>query len=366
MRLAANLLWCVPGAVGGSEEYLTRQLLGLADVAPDLATATTVYALHGYAAAHPDVAAAFRIVSPSFDGASRPRRIVGESTWLRARTTGADLVHHGGGTAPLAARRPYLLTIHDLQYRTFPQYFSARKRRYLDAVIPRSARRAALVAVPTEYVRGTVIDAFGLRPERVQVVPHGVEPAVASNVTPAAEVRARYGLGDGPFCVYPAVTHPHKRHRRLVELLAGPWRERDIRIVCCGGIGAAEGDLAGADRRLVRLGRVPDADRNGLVAAAEALLFPSSYEGFGAPLIEAMTLGTPVVCSSAAALPEVAGDAAVVRPDTVEAWADVLDDVSARRAELVESGRRRAAQFTSARSGTALAAAYRTVLDGRV
>lgn len=94
-------------------------------------------------------------------------------------------------------------------------------------------------------------------------------------------------------------------------------------VVCTGGRGAAEDVVAGcADPRLVRLGRVPDADRNGLIAAAVALVFPSTYEGFGAPLIEAMTLGTPIVCSDAASLPEVAGDAAVVRPPTLDAWAD--------------------------------------------
>ncbi len=96
-----------------------------------------------------------------------------------------------------------------------------------------------------------------------------------------------------------------------------------------------------------------------MVALAEALVFPSEYEGFGAPVLEAMALGTPVICSDRAALPEVAGDAAVVLPPTVEAWADALATVAARRDELIELGRQRAARFTVAASGTALAAAYR-------
>ena len=81
---------------------------------------------------------------------------------------------------------------------------------------------------------------------------------------------------------------------------------------------------------MIRPGRVSDADRDGFIAAAEALVFPSEYEGFGAPVLEAMSLGTPVVCSDRAALPEVAGDAALVRPLTVEAWATALDEVAAR------------------------------------
>jgi glycosyltransferase involved in cell wall biosynthesis len=88
-------------------------------------------------------------------------------------------------------------------------------------------------------------------------------------------------------------------------------------------------------------------------------VFPSEYEGFGAPVIEAMALGTPVVCSNQAALPEIAGDAAIVRPPTVDAWSDALAAVDVDRAELVARGRRRAAEFTVAASGSALAVAYR-------
>jgi glycosyltransferase involved in cell wall biosynthesis len=113
------------------------------------------------------------------------------------------------------------------------------------------------------------------------------------------------------------------------------------------------------DNRIVRPGRVPARERDGLIALAEALVFPSEYEGFGAPVLEAMALGTPVICSNCAALPEVVGDAAVVLPLTVDAWADALAKVSAIRDELIERGRLRAGRFTVATSGTALAAAYR-------
>src|SRR6185436_5543458 len=106
-------------------------------------------------------------------------------------------------------------------------------------------------------------------------------------------------------------------------------------------------------------GRVSAADRDGLLAAAEALVFPSEYEGFGAPVLEAMALGTPVVCSDRTALPEVAGAAALVLPLELDAWKGALDDVAARRDELVAAGLARAAQFTTAASGRALAGAYR-------
>ena len=144
----------------------------------------------------------------------------------------------------------------------------------------------------------------------------------------------------------------------------------DLVLVLLGAAGAADDAVSeaietlGVGDRIVRPGRVPAADRDGLIALAEALVFPSEYEGFGAPVLEAMALGTPVVCSDRAALPEVAGDAAVVLPPEVEAWADALAKVAAARDELVERGRQRAARYTVAASGRALEAAYRLVGGG--
>jgi alpha-1,3-rhamnosyl/mannosyltransferase len=112
---------------------------------------------------------------------------------------------------------------------------------------------------------------------------------------------------------------------------------------------------------VIRPGRVPEADRDGLIAGAEALVFPSQYEGFGAPVLEAMALGTPVICSDRAALPEVAGDAALVRPLELDAWKGALDEID--RPTMAAAGRARAASFSTAASGAALASAYRLCLD---
>ena len=370
MELAVNLLWCLPGAVGGSEEYLTRQLLGLADAAPDLAARTTLFVIPEFRNAHPELIERFAVEVAPFAVWSKARRLVGEANWLRRMTKASTLTHHAGGVAPIGARHPYVLTIHDLQYLTFPEHFSRVKLAYYRTSIPRSAGGARVVAVPSEYVRNTVVANFHLQPERVRVVPHGVDPSMLTDVAPEPKLRARYRLGDGPFVVFPAVTFPHKNHQLLVDLLAGPWRGSDVRVVCCGAVGAAE-DVVGrcADPRLIRLGRVPAADRNGLIAAAKALVFPSTYEGFGAPVIEAMALGTPVISSDCAALPEVVGNAGLLLPPTVEAWADALQVVETRRDELVAAGRARVGEFSAHRSGEALAEVYRQGEDsgaGRV
>ncbi len=333
-------------AVGGASGYAGGELLRLVD-------------------AHPELTERFPTVPAPIDGTSRARRVLGEHTWLRRRTRGAGLVHHGGGTAPMAGARPILLTLHDLQHLTHPEYLSGAKLRYLSAAIPRSIARSAAVAVPTEYVRSTVLDAYGTDPDKVVVVPHGVEPTLGGSPVSAADLRRRYGLGDGRVLVYPAITHPHKGHRFLLEVMAAHWHDPDLRLVLIGGAGRAEEDVAatvaglGLEGRVVRPGRVDDADRDGLLSLADALVFPSEYEGFGAPVIEAMALGTPVVCSDQPALAEVVGGAGVVVPRHPDAWAGVLDVVAARRSELRDAGRDRAADFTAAVSGAALLDAYR-------
>lgn len=364
--IGVNLLWCVPGEVGGSEQYLVRQLAGALALEPALAL--TLFATRSFADRYATrLAPAMTVIGPS-DGRSRARRIVDESTWLHARTARHGLVHHGGGTAPGRSRRPFLVTIHDLQYLSYPHYVDPVKLRYLRSVVPRSARRAAVVTVPTAYVRDTVVGRLGVPPERVVVVPHGYEPELLVERTPAAELRERLGLGTAPIVVYPAMLAPHKNHRFLVELIGGAWADRDVRLVLLGGHGLAAEAVASAiaasearrPGRIVHAGRVSDADRNGLIGMADALVFPSTYEGFGAPLIEAMALGTPVLCSDATCLPEVAGDAAVVAPLDPDAWAAGLDEVRERRDELIAAGRRRVAAFTAEASGAALLDAYRT------
>jgi glycosyltransferase involved in cell wall biosynthesis len=369
LAVGVNLLWCLPGQVGGSEEYLARQLVGLHDVAPEVST--RLFVVPGFAAAHGDVAERHELIVASLDARRRSRRIIIEATWLARQLGGSDVVHHAGGTVPLQSPVPIVLTVHDLQYRTHPKYFTAVKRRYLQLTMPRSVRKAAVVAVPTDYVRSSVIEAFRADPDIVVVVPHGLDPPPPDEITDASILRERYGIGDRRFVVYPAMTHPHKNHRLLLDLMAGAWSDPDLALVLLGGRGLADDEVTaaiaerGLAGRVIRPGRVSDGDRDGLLAAAEALVFPSEYEGFGAPVLEAMALGTPVVCSDRAALPEVVGEAGLVLPLTMDAWADALTTVSRRKDFLVGKGRHRAGQFSTRTSGERLAAAYRLAAERR-
>jgi glycosyltransferase involved in cell wall biosynthesis len=371
VRVGVNLLWLRPGLVGGSEEYLLRQLAALPALDPDIEL--TVFGVPSLASAHPDLARVATIVAaPSAAVRARPIRISVETTWLAAhvRRRHLDLVHHGGGTVPAGNQRvPTVLTIHDLQYLTYPQYFSIARRRYLTATMPRSARRADAICVPSAFVARTVAEAFAVPAERIFVAPHGLpQPQSDDDDDDIRLIVERLRLPER-YVIYPAITHPHKNHVTLLRALA---RVDQIGAVLLGGRGRADDEVSteiarlGLAERVVRPGRVPDATRDALYRHAVALTFPSRYEGFGAPVIEAMALGCPVLAADATALTEVVGDGGeLLPPDEVAAWAAALTrlrDDDTHRAALIAKGRARASHFTAAASARALVTAYRSVL----
>ena len=364
--IAINMLWCVPGQVGGSEEYFVRQLLGLHEI--NAPFDVTVFAPRGFSVAHPDVAQNVRVVEVGNNCSNRELRVSLENTWLANKTRKFDLVHHGGGTLPSRGNASTLLTIHDVQYLSYPQYFNAMKLRYLRNRVPSSVRRATCIVAPTNYVRQSLDAAFGNVESRSFVVRHGMESNIGVNGTDEGDLRSRFHLGDARILMFPAMTHPHKNHEFVLRMLAGPWRDDNLKLVMAGGHGLADTHVnqmiveLGLGDRAIRIGRVDANDRDGLIRLAEALVFPSMYEGFGAPVVEAMALGTPVIASDCASLPEVVGDAGLVLPLEESAWADALNEVGRRRTELIARGQTRSAQFTSAKSAEDLCVAYDAAL----
>ena len=362
-----NLLWLVPGEVGGSEESTLARVRALLDLAaPDLDL--RLFALEPLVAAHPDLAARVATEVLPSDGRTRWKRVVAESTWLRRRGRELDLLHHAGGTAPVRRGTPYVLTLHDLQPLERRATHGALKRAWLAATIPPSVRHARRTVVPSEFVRRAVVDRFGLDEDRVVAVPHGVEAAAVA--TDADELAHRYRL-DGPVVLYPAIPYPHKNHRVLVAAFAEVVATHpDAVLVLTGGEGSEDAPLRaqvaalGLEARVRRTGRIATEDVAGLYRAAAVVAIPSRYEGFGLPVAEAMAHGAAVVAADATALPEVVGDAGVlVDPDDVGAWTTAISallDDPLERVRLGAAGRERcAARWSWRANAAALADVYR-------
>ncbi|MFP5256746.1 MAG: glycosyltransferase family 4 protein [Acidimicrobiia bacterium] len=366
-----NLLWLAPGRVGGSEESTLASLRALHDQR-DASLRLRLAASDALLAAHPDLRDRFAVETLPGPAGSRPVRIAAESSWLAARTRGAALVHHAGGTVPPVRTAPAMLTLHDLQPLERRATHGPIKRAYLGLAVPRSIEAARVVVVPSGFVRERVLDRFGADPAKVVVVPHGVEAPPPRPPDELEALRRRHRL-DAPVVLYPAITYPHKNHAVLVEAFAEALRQgHQAVLVLTGGAGAAEGALSeqidrlGVRERVRRLGRVPSAELHGLYQLATVVAVPSRYEGFGLPAAEAMAHGRALVAARATALPEVAGDAAVlVGPDDVAGWAraiGVLLDDPAERARRVEAGRARADSLSWAANARGLLGAYRQAL----
>jgi len=371
--VGVNLTWLVPGVVGGSEEYTIRLL----EAAGPILTPTLRLRLYGradLATAYPELVASHDWVEAPVWPGGRLARVAQEATWLRGQSRHDDVIHHAGGTVPLGGRRPMAVTIHDLQPLEHPENFGPIKRRWLGRSVPRAVHAAELVLCPSAHTAGRIHEVLGVARDRIRVIPHGHRPPPPPPVDDGGCGRAWPTERYGRFLLYPAIAYPHKRHVDLVRLLDRLGQDRaDVNLVMTGRPGPesdrvlAEAERLGVRDRVHQLGRVPAADLHALYRAAEALVFPSSYEGFGNPAVEAMGLGCPAVVSDAGALPEVVGSAGLVFPvGDLGAMADavgrVLDDGNLAD-DLRRRGRDRAPEFDVEIAAARLVDVYREMTD---
>lgn len=253
---------------------------------------------------------------------------------------------------------PTVSIVYDLQHLTYPQFFSAEQRWNRQAQLQDVCTRAAHVMCISDYVRGTLVASLVACAERAEAVPLGL---LQESPEPDVAVLDRLGLGGAAFLLYPANFWPHKNHRRLFEALRlylqTPSAPR-LKLVCTGAPNALMHELqAYADGlvadTVVFAGYVRPAELTALVDASLGVIFPSLYEGFGMPVLEAMGRGKPVLCSNVTSLPEVAGDAALYfDPTDVAQIAAAIRDIAEdprQSAAMVRRGYDRVVLFGDAR-----------------
>jgi glycosyltransferase involved in cell wall biosynthesis len=314
------------------------------DVAPlvqtGAGTARVVRGLRDALAERPGV----ELVPLGFGGSGRASTIARDAAWypggIAWAARGLDVLHCTTMRGPLRARPPVIMTVHDVALLRRPEAFPAWHRHTGRLALRVAARSAdALVAV-SAFTRDEIVELLGVPAERIRVCPNGIEP-VFSPEGPAA---------DGDYVLAVGTLEPRKNLPRAAEAAAASGVE--LRVVGASGWGGV--DVPGW------LGRVDDEELAALYRGARCLVFPSLYEGFGLPILEAMACGTPVVTNRGGATEEVAGGAAVlVDAISADAIAAGIAEAQARRDELVALGLARAKAFTWQRAAGIVEALWR-------
>ena len=339
MKVGISLLTLVPGVVGGSETYvraLTRALARVGELeyeafvpplAPDAADGLPVRVIREYGA-HSSTRSRASAMARAWARPGRLRRVL--------HLESLDAIHFPLSVMipPPGSGTPSAVTVHDLQHELYPQFFSRAELVYRRILYRQSVRSSRIVITISEHARETLLDRYELAPDRVVAIPLGIDH---DRLRPGEEPRE-------PFLLYPANPWQHKNHARLYEAFALLRRDRpELRLVLTG----TGHDPAALPDGVESRGRVPDDELVRLYRTAWALVFPSLYEGFGLPPLEAMACGTPVAVSRATSLPEVCGEAAeyfdpLSAEDMARAIVAVLDDPAA----YVQRGLARARLYT--------------------
>ena len=286
-----------------------------------------------------------------------------------ASRAGVDLIHAPAYTAPLWGSVPTVLTIHDVSYERHPEWYPYRRDRFRRAFYRASARAAAHVLTDSEFSRREIADAYAIPLDRVTVA----APGVSADFRPESSSQPLPSGVSMPFLLHVGDLHERRNVTVAIDALARARSRLDGQVsLVLAGIDRGVGDrldqqAASKDIPLVRLGTVNDSALRSLYRAASALVYPSRYEGFGLPVLEAMASGTPVIASRAASIPEVLGEAGMLlNPDAADAWADAIVRVMTdpeQQARMRSAGVARAAEFSWTRTARLTLDVYRQVAE---
>jgi glycosyltransferase involved in cell wall biosynthesis len=371
MHVGLNLIFLVPGETGGMEVAARELIPALIDAAPRDTRFTAFVNREAAAAKGGPWGELLPAVTVPVNARNRVQWVRGEQALLPrlAAREGIDLVHSLASTAPAWGRFRRVVTVHDLIYAHFPEAHAGIRDLGMRVLVPLGVRRSDRVIVDSHSTRRDLVQLLGTHEERIDVVPLGIGTVQRSEPLPARELRARLGLGERAVVLSLSAKRPHKNLTALIGALARIPRERRPLLVLPGYPTAHEADLrararAGGVEEDVRfLGWLSGEEFEGLWQVADTFVYPSLYEGFGLPVLEAMARGVPVACSNASSLPEVAGDAALLfDPRDERAIAAALERLRSDPTEverLRARGLERVREFTWERTARLTLESYR-------
>lgn len=361
MRVGINALFLIPGEVGGSETYLLETLAAMLTVDPGLQVVLFTNDecdafLRKTFGDHPRV----RFDHLRLRASNRPARIIAEQTILpsRARRARLDVLWSPGYTSPLWCRVPQALSILDMQYRSHPEDLTRVARWAMHILISRGARRAQRILAISNFSRRDIVRHTGTPERRIEVTPLGVNPAWGQprNREAMQDVCSRILKFSDPYILCVSNSYPHKNLHTLVRGFSLIAPHIPHRLVLVGKPRLGEPRLrdemnTAPASRIIRLDRLDKNDLITLVQGADVFVFPSLYEGFGLPVLEAMRAGVPVVTTRAGSLPEVGGECVVYADgrnpsDLARGIQEVLGWDAGARSAFIARAQQHAAGFT--------------------
>lgn len=373
MHVGLNALHLAPAETGGSELYARRLVEALAAAEPPIRLTVFASKLAVTSLEEECWPENVQLVGLAFDGRSRPRRVLAEQTLLprEVRRSGMEVLHNLFTTSPAIPRVKQVTTILDVIYKRFPETHAGLRGRGLAVLTWLAARRSERVITISESAKMDVVRFLGVPAERIDVTYPG--PALRADASVAERtLRRDLDLGEAPIVLTLSAKRPHKNLERLFEAFVQVRAEPSPVLVVPGYATFYEDVLhkrvaeLGAAGRIRFTGWLEDDVLDGLYRAATCFVFPSLAEGFGLPVLDALVRGTPVACSSATSLPEVAGDAALYfEPTDTGAIAAAIERLlhdSALRDRLRAAGLEQARKFSWVDTAEATLASYRRIL----